>query len=370
MKILLRSFQLRLYLLFLVLGPVAGCVAGGALVQRDTAELGTAEPAISAAAGLRASTTHNFSTAGVKVSPTNRVTWFTPGAMRDETPLSRWRRSVGPPVVQQTSITDEAPLDQIAVVSWNTAVGEADVVKFVQTLPRGPLVLLLQEVYRGGPEVPAHLDPVFAFAGHLGGAAAGPNCRQIEDVAQRLGMNVYYVPSMRNGGLTSDEDRGNAILSNLPLTNLRAVELPFERQRRVAVSATIEGQASSGTPWHVRLVSVHLDNMSTVKRAWIGAEYGRARQARELAALFADSEPTIFAGDFNTWFGFSDQAYLETARAFPQTTVLDRRSTFRGLLRLDHVFFRLQPGWHAEFRRAESRFGSDHYPLVGTLRFD
>ena len=114
----------------------------------------------------------------------------------------------------------------------------------------------------------------------------------------------------------------------------------------------------------MRLVSTHLDNMSTIKRAWIGAEYGRTRQARELAALLRDSEPTILAGDFNTWFGFSDAAYLETARAFPQTRVTDRRATFRGLLRLDHVFFRLPPGWRAEFHRAESRFGSDHYPLV------
>jgi len=218
--------------------------------------------------------------------------------------------------------------------------------------------------------VPSRLSPAFAFAGHLGGAAAGSNCREIEDIAARLGLNVYYVPSMRNGGLTSDEDRGNAILSNLPLTDLRAVELPFERQRRVAIAATIEGRATSGEPWHVRLVSTHLDNMSTIRRAWIGAEYGRARQARELAALLQDSEPTILAGDFNTWFGFSDRAYLETIRAFPQTTVLDRRATFRGLLRLDHVFFRLRPGWHAEFRRAESRFGSDHYPLVGALHFD
>jgi endonuclease/exonuclease/phosphatase family metal-dependent hydrolase len=261
------------------------------------------------------------------------------------------------------------PLDSITVVSWNTAVGEADVVKFVQALPQGPLVLLLQEVYRGGPEVPSKPPGAFAFAGHLGGAAGGPNCREIEDVAARLGLNVYYVPSMRNGGGTSDEDRGNAILSNLPLTDLQAVELPFERQRRVAIAASISGRTGAGTPWHVRVVSAHLDNMSTVKRAWVGAEYGRARQARELAALLQDSEPTILAGDFNTWFGFSDRAYLEIARAFPQTTVLDRRATFHGLLRLDHVFFRLQPGWRAEFRRAESRFGSDHYPLVGSLQF-
>jgi endonuclease/exonuclease/phosphatase family metal-dependent hydrolase len=363
LKILLRSIQLRLCFLFLFSGAAAGCVASSGLVHRDTAELAPVVPAFSPA--LPAATP-----AGPNGN-TSDLAWFTPGAPGDETQLSRWRRSVGPAVVRVQATGDVSPLDHITIVSWNTAVGEGNVVEFVRTLPQGPLVLLLQEVYRGGPEVPSQLPSALAaFAGHLGGAAAGPTCHEIEDVAARLGLNVYYVPSMRNGGLTFDEDRGNAILSNLPLTELRAIELPFERQRRVAVAATIQGQTTAGTPWRVRLVSAHLDNMSTIKRAWIGAEYGRTRQARELAALLRDSEPTILAGDFNTWFGFSDRAYLDTARAFPQTTVIDRRATFRGLLRLDHVFFRLQPGWRAEFRRAESRFGSDHYPLVGALHFN
>ena len=338
MKILSRSLQLRLCLLFSLFVSTAACVASTGLVHRDTAQ--------------------------------SSIEWFAPPAPGDEAHLSAWRLSVGPPVVHVAPDSTAEPVDSLAVVSWNTAVGEGDVVTFVRTLPPGPLVLLLQEVYRGGPEVPTRSTGPFAFAGHLGGAAAGPNCREIEDVAARLGMNVYYVPSMRNGGAASDEDRGNAILSNLPLTDLRAVELPFERQRRVAIAATISGRTASGDPWRVRLVSAHLDNMSTVKRVWIGAEYGRARQARELAALFQDSQPTVLAGDFNTWFGFSDRAYLDIAHAFPQTTVVDRRATFRGLLRLDHAFFRLRPGWHAEFRRADSRFGSDHYPLVGSLRFD
>lgn len=310
-------------------------------------------------------------TAELKAQPsTSRIEWFSPTGQPDARELQRWRRSVGPPVVEIAPLQDTSSLNRITMVDWNTAVGEADVVRFAQTLPRGPLVMLLQEVYRGGASVPSQLPAPFAFASHLGGAAAGPNCRQIEDVARRLGLNVYYVPSMRNGGLTSNEDRGNAILSSLPLTDLRAVELPFERQRRVAIAATIQGRTAAGEPWHLRLVSAHLDNMGSIRRAWIGAEYGRARQARELAALLQDSEPTILAGDFNTWFGFADRAYLETASAFPQTRVVDRRATFLGLLRLDHVFTRLQPGWRAEFHRAESRFGSDHYPLVGTLQFN
>jgi endonuclease/exonuclease/phosphatase family metal-dependent hydrolase len=335
------------FFLLLVAGASSGCVAGHALVPRDTAELSSPV-----------------------VSP--QVRWFTPAVAEDGAPLARWRTSVGPPVFLQPATSAALPHDAITIVSWNTAVGAADIVGFVQTLPnpRGPLVLLLQEVFREGPEVPVHPASGFAFAGRLGGAASGPAVREIKDVARTLGLAVYYVPSMRNGGSASDEDRGNAILSNLPLADLHAMELPFERQRRVAIAATIAGRTGAGTPWRVRLVSVHLDNLGGVRRAWIGAEYGRARQARGLTALLRDSEPTILAGDFNTWFGFSDQAYIETARAFPETRIDDPRATFHGLLRLDHIFFRLAPGWRAEFRRAASRFGSDHYPLVGTLRFN
>jgi endonuclease/exonuclease/phosphatase family metal-dependent hydrolase len=366
--IISRSVQLRLCLLFSSVVLATGCVAGGALVHRNTAELGDVANIV---AGLKSGTTADIQddTIGLKADAAGQIQWFGPPDAGDDSELSRWRLSVGPPVAHIAEPHGAVPLDAVTIISWNTAVGEGDVVSFVRTLPPGPLVLLLQEVYRGGREVPSELAARSAYAGHLGGALAGPDCREIEDIATRLGLNVYYVPSMRNGGARSDEDRGNAILSNLPLTDLRAVELPFERQRRVAIAATITGQTASGTPWRVRVVSAHLDNMSTIRRAWIGAEYGRARQARELAALLQDSEPTVLGGDFNTWFGYSDRAYVETARAFPETTVLDRRATFHGLLRLDHVFFRLQPGWQAEFRRAESRFGSDHYPLVGSLRF-
>jgi endonuclease/exonuclease/phosphatase family metal-dependent hydrolase len=334
-----------LFFLLLVGGASPACVASTSIVPRNTVEL--APPAQSS------------------------VAWFGPDNQGDNASLTRWRRSVGPPVTQQAAL-DAQHHDAITIVSWNTAVGAADVVGFVQSLPvtGRPLVLLLQEVYRGGPTVPSSLDASSAFAGRLGGAAGGPDHRPIEEVGRQLGLAVYYVPSMRNGGSSSDEDRGNAILSNLPLTDLRAVELPFERQRRVAIAATLVGQDSMGDPWHIRVVSAHLDNLAGVKRGWIGAEYGRARQARSLASLLNDGEPTILAGDFNTWFGFSDQAYRETARAFPDTHVTDRRPTFRGLLRLDHVFYRLAPGWRAEFQRASSRYGSDHYPLVGSLQFN
>jgi endonuclease/exonuclease/phosphatase family metal-dependent hydrolase len=334
------------YSIFLLLVSIVashGCVGGASLHTRPTAELSAGD--------------------------TSGVVWFAPMVDGDNVSLDRWRKSVGPPVLPVVSTFSEAQ-DAVTVVSWNTAVGDADIVRFVRTQadPQRALVLLLQEVYRSGPEVPSRLDRNAAFAGRLGNVTVERR-QEIEHVGRELGLSVYYVPSMRNGGSTSDEDRGNAILSNLPLTGLEAIELPFERQRRVAIAATIEGRTSLGTPWRIRLVSAHLDNMGSAKRAWVGSEYGRARQARGLAALLHDEQPTILAGDFNTWFGFSDLAFVETARQFPQTRVTDRRATFRGLLRLDHVFYRLPNGWRLDVRRGESRFGSDHYPLVGSLHF-
>ena len=74
--------------------------------------------------------------------------------------LGRWRMSVGPPIVPTTVAADPGAHDALTIVSWNTAVGEGDIVQFVRSLPRSdaPLVLLLQEVYRDGPEVPAPTD--------------------------------------------------------------------------------------------------------------------------------------------------------------------------------------------------------------------
>ena len=215
-----------------------------------------------------------------------------------------------------------------------------------------PVVLLLQEVYRGGPSVPRDLDHRASFAARIGLTRDESQPRDVARIAAALGMNACYAPSMRNGApKVSDEDRGNAILSTLPLSELTAIELPFERQRRVAVVARVSGLAADGRPWSLRVVSAHLDNFGGASRLWmVGSGYARSRQARALVAYVSDATPTILGGDLNTWWGFDDRAYKETARAFHAPLPEDRRPTFRGLLRLDHVFFRLPDGWRAQRR--------------------
>jgi endonuclease/exonuclease/phosphatase family metal-dependent hydrolase len=332
----MKSFARLFVVVLCTAALVAGCSGGSALSRLDGV------PSIHAPA----------------------ISWLSPAAEPDRASLKNWREAVGAPFINIAAGRDSATAE-LDIVSWNTAVGDGDIVKFVTRVRNGrPMVLLLQEVYRRGAAVPRLPGPQWRFAGRLGTRGAAKT--DIETAAASLGMSVYYVPSMRNGGPDSDEDRGNAILSDLPLSDLTAIELPFERQRRVALAATITGHTASGQPWHLRVANVHLDNAMPA-RAWIGSEYGRARQARGLVAALGNAEPVVLGGDFNTWFGFSDQVFVETIRAFPQTVTTDRRATFRGLLRLDHLFYRLPAGWRGDLHRADDRFGSDHAPLIGTL---
>jgi endonuclease/exonuclease/phosphatase family metal-dependent hydrolase len=258
-----------------------------------------------------------------------------------------------------------------AVVSWNTHVGAGDLDVLVADLRAGKLtgrpvsefVLLLQEAYRAGTDVPA-LQAVNWASAVFG---AGPRDSRVEAsrLAERLGLFSIYVPSMRNGAPgTTSEDRGNAILSTARLSDLSAIELPLERQRRVALAATVMVKRGDATV-PVRLVSTHFTNM-VMHHAWLLSESGRLRQARALAKALPAEGALILGGDLNSWFGYRDAAYRELSQKLAPATVEDRRATF-GPMRLDHVLFRLPAGWRAELRRLDSKYGSDHYPLVATV---
>ena len=298
------------------------------------------------------------------------ITWIEPELARDRHQIRRWRKAVGSPLIASPAGEGPSTADALIVVNWNIALGTGDVRRLVRDIraeaPGTPIVLLLQEAFRSGDDIPVAPDSP-AFAGFLGSSDAD---KEIDDISRALGFALYYAPSMRNGTPGRyREDRGNAILSSIPLADLVAIELPFEHQRRVALAAHVQGMTTGGQPWRLQLATVHLDNIVGARHGWIGGEYGRTRQARGLREALAGDAPLVLAGDFNTWFGFADQAYVETARAYPQTRTRDRRRTFRGLLRLDHVFYRLPGGWTADVRRAESNYGSDHHPLITRITF-
>ena len=138
--------------------------------------------------------------------------------------------------------------------------------------------------------------------------------------------------------------------------------MPLERQRRVALAATVNAQVDE-IPVRLRVVSAHLSNF-VGHHLWIFSGLGRARQARALAKVLTE-RPIVVGGDFNTWFGSWDQAYRELSRAL-KTPPGDHRPTF-WLLRLDQFFVCLPHGWQVTVRRADRRYGSDHYPLIARI---
>ena len=115
---------------------------------------------------------------------------------------------------------------------------------------------------------------------------------------------MLYVPSMRNGAELL-EDRGNAIISTEPLLDPLALELPLERQRRVAISTAIQVTINE-RPTRLELFNAHLEPLSSPKSLWVFRN-PRGPQARAILDLlktprFDNGEAsvgTVLGGDFN-----------------------------------------------------------------------
>lgn len=312
------------------------------------------------------------------------VEWISTSERRDRASLDRWCAGVGPVAAVSflDSISDSGALaaDSLVVLTWNTHVGGGDIAGMVRDLRAGRLtngapvphfVLLLQEAYRASADVPFGLDVSQPRPQHV----APERTRRVDivETARALGLALFYVPSMANGrpraGLP--EDRGNAILSTLPLRDFAAIELPFEAQRRVAAAATVSGTTVDGTPWTLRLVNVHLDNKSRGSRLLQSFGGARTRQARALVQALGNDSATVVGGDMNTWsLGFMEGAVGVLQKHFPLPAKHPTEPTFAsGGLRLDRLMYRLPAKQSAETRRLVDRHGSDHHPLIGTIRF-
>jgi endonuclease/exonuclease/phosphatase family metal-dependent hydrolase len=303
------------------------------------------------------------------------VRWVRTAPVSERATIDRWCAAVGPPAQIAGTPGADALSGGFAVVSWNTHVGAGDLDHLVADLRSGRLtgapaaqfVLLLQEAYRAGADVPAYgpSRPLLWAALQQPQPRAGVRAEVVAS-ARRLGLFALYVPSMRNGApAATDEDRGNAILSTVPLSDPIAIELPLERQRRVALQAAVHVRTSAGVDTPLMLVDAHLTNM-VLHHVWLLSEAGRTRQAHALASALPTAGPLVIGGDFNAWFGFHDAAYRELAKVARPAQEQDRRATF-GPMRLDHLLFRLPDGWRTRLRRADARYESDHYPLAATI---
>jgi endonuclease/exonuclease/phosphatase family metal-dependent hydrolase len=313
-----------------------------------------------------------------------RVRWEGPSDPIDETALGLWCRAVGgalltAPVAPPASA---APTDGLAVVVWNLHVGHGDVERLLGELRAGELtdgqpvehfVLLLQEAVRVGEAV-----PTFGLDGAISASAIGSPVdasRSIEALAARTGLFGFYAPSMRNGA-AHREDRGNAILSTLPLLDPAALELPWERQRRVVVAATVALPTAEGGARPLRVVSAHFDNSSRLTRFWRSFGAGRLRQAHALVGWLDGDDAVILGGDFNTWWDGSEEDAVKLLRKrFPLPGVLPLDVTYQppyGMpqRQADYMLLRLPAGWQADYHVNPDWGGSDHAPLIGWLEVE
>ena len=271
-----------------------------------------------------------------------------------------------------------ASLTTFVVVCWNVWVGRGRLLELVERLAAGELgvpgdlapVLLIQEAFRRDDSVPERSN---GFAPRELVTRMRPR-QDIVEVTRRLGWNLRYIPSMRNGAERSD--RGNAILSPLPLGPATAIELPLVLQRRVAVGAAV---TLSGQP--VRLVSAHLAPRGPAGYKWLGAA-GRALQTSHLLADVED--PTVVLGaDLNLGRGRAERTWrLLVEGGFglgvpPEPPTW--RHTYHALPRLvlDYILVRNRAGAirSARVRRVDEDpsdrgprvFGSDHHPLLARI---
>lgn len=298
----------------------------------------------------------------------------------DSRELSRWCRAVGPPVfiAQPAARASALPaLNDLVVVSWNAHLTKGRLDELIAKVRSGALtdgrpvahfVLLVQELYRNGDQVPAFdARDRSAFAIK----ATDPDTLDIADHAARLGLSVLYVPSMRNGAELR-EDRGNAIISTEPLLEPLALELPLARQRRVALGAAITVQTAAG-PRSLQVIDAHLEPLSSPKTLWL-FKNPRGRQVQAILDLLATprfTDPSlagvVLGGDFNTVrSGASEPAY-RLARAWSEGMASEDHRDTHVMGRLDYLFFKIGNGWSASTRRLDERFGSDHYPVLGTF---
>ncbi len=298
----------------------------------------------------------------------------------DSRELSRWCRAVGAPVfVAEPAPSHDAPptLDELVVVSWNAHLAEGELDALIAKLRSGGLtggrpvarfVLLVQELYRDGDEVPAFdVRDRSAFAIK----ASDPDALDVDDHASALGLSMLYVPSMRNGPELR-EDRGNAILSTEPLFDPLALELPLARQRRVALGAALLVQTADG-PRPLQVVNAHLEPLSSPKTLWLFRN-PRGKQVQGLLELLAAPRFTdravagvVLGGDFNTVRSGAGETAYRLARAWSKGMVREDARNTHLMGRLDYLFFKLGDGWSASTRRLDERFGSDHYPVIGTF---
>jgi len=331
------------------------------------------------------------------------VSWYFPAPEGDNRHLQAWCVTVGPPVFSLEPRADFGPLrpgDSLGVAVWNSNVGAGDMLAFLgeelglrcsaaaSELNSGTphFALLIQEAFRRSADIPPGppggvMPPAVAEE-----PRPGPRTDTIE-IAEQCGLAFVYLAAARNGSeerVGMREDKGVAILSTLPLSDVIGIELPFEAARRVTVAATVHDASGDS----LRLVNVHFISTAGPARVLTTGNDSRPRQAAAVVDALQRAEvqragglpeegyptSTVLAGDLNTWSD-GETALLQLRESFPGSPPPLGVGT-RGQFPTDHLLFRraVAPGSprliEGSYRRIEDRYNSDHHGVVARVLFE
>jgi endonuclease/exonuclease/phosphatase family metal-dependent hydrolase len=285
---------------------------------------------------------------------------------------------------------DVVPVDSLVIATWNVEVGSGDLVRFLgdrlghacsatsehRASTRVPFVLLVQEAHRASDDIPEIPNGV-ALPSRIGKPASHGERADIVKIAAACNLSLFYAPSMRNGAEDegeTPEDRGNAILASVPLSDLAAIELPLETQRRVAVAALAHPPGQEP----IRVVSFHLDVAANPLRVLTTGNSTRLRQGLGLAGALQELDSgdtrlvTVIGGDVNSW-SEKETVIRHLSEQFPDSPEPTSEGT-RGSYPTDHMFVRTFEGSSVSvadnsYRVMPDDYGSDHRGKLLTLRF-
>lgn len=157
--------------------------------------------------------------------------------------------------------------------------------------------------------------------------------------------------------LTGDTHYGNALLTRLPVGEVRHHDLSVHRREpRAALDVDLELDQ-----WRLQFVATHL-----------GLRPGERReQVRRLLPLLNNQsrKPVVLAGDLNEWFLWGRPLRM-LHKIFPATPHRRTWPAHAPLFALDRVWVHPRESLHqlAAHRSVVSRIASDHLPLVAHIR--
>ncbi|SCX93273.1 endonuclease/exonuclease/phosphatase family protein [Microvirga guangxiensis] len=189
---------------------------------------------------------------------------------------------------------------------------------------------------------------------------------QAATVADRLGMDLYFQPTIRILG----EQYGIAVLSKHPARLVKSGRLPtqstkpsFEKRSALWVCTEIDGQK-------VNVINAHLSLRSGERRtqanALVGSDWISHPECADPAVLLGDFNAPPYSRSYRMIANRLQDAQLSNSHGEPQPTFHTRAP----VLRLDHVFVTksVEVVNAGPVRNPLTRVASDHFPLLAELR--